>query len=120
MKKLIFTLIVIFLISCSSEKNSKQRLIKNDNYTYKNYTPTGKEIIVSRNDYLNKLKGFWLAQCIANWTGLITEMDKIGNVGKVKSGQFYTRNDWGKEDQRAFWEKKAQKRVIDFVFEGSD
>tara|TARA_Y100000287_G_scaffold99422_1_gene79382 strand:+ start:741 stop:2111 length:1371 start_codon:yes stop_codon:yes gene_type:complete len=120
MKKLIFTLIVIFLISCSSEKNSKQRVIKNDNYAYKNYTPTGKELIVSRNEYLNKLKGFWLAQCIANWTGLITEMDKIGNVGKVKSGQFYTRNDWGKEDQRAFWEKKAQKRVIDFVFEGSD
>ena len=69
---------------------------------------------------MNKLKGFWLAQCIANWTGLITEMDKIGNVGNVKSGQFYTRNDWGKKDQRAFWENKAQKRVIDFVFEGSD
>ncbi len=107
MKKLILTLILISLISCSSEKNSKQGVIKNDNFEYKNYTPTGKELIVSRNDYFDKLKGFWLAQCIANWTGLVTEMDKVGNVGKVKSGPFYTRNDWGKEDR-------------DFVFEGSD
>ena len=107
MKKLILTLILISLISCSSEKNSKQSVIKNDNFEYKNYTPNGKELIVSRNDYFDKLKGFWLAQCIANWTGLVTEMDKVGNVGKVKSGPFYTRNDWGKEDR-------------DFVFEGSD
>ena len=47
-------------------------------------------------------------------------MDKVGNVGRVKSGPFYTRNDWGKEDQRAYWERKAQIRTIDFVFEGSD
>ena len=85
MKKLILTLILISLISCSSEKNSKQSVIKNDNFEYKNYTPTGKELIVSRNDYFDKLKGFWLAQCIANWTGLVTEMDKIGNIGEIKT-----------------------------------
>ena len=119
-KKLILILSIISLTSCSSEKNSKKITLKDDNYEYKNYTPTGNEIIVSRDDYFNKLKGFWLAQCIANWTGLVTEMDKVGNVGRVKSGPFYTRNDWGKEDQRAYWERKAQIRTIDFVFEGSD
>ena len=120
MKKLILILSFISLTSCSSEKNSKKITLKDDNYEYKNYTPTGNEIIVSRDDYFNKLKGFWLAQCIANWTGLVTEMDKVGNVGRVKSGPFYTRNDWGKEDQRAYWERKAQIRTIDFVFEGND
>ena len=120
MKKLILLLSVISLTSCSSEKNSKKITLKDDNYEYKNYSPTGNEIVVSRDNYFNKLKGFWLAQCIANWTGLVTEMDKVGNVGKVKSGPFYTRNDWGKEDQRAYWERKAQIRTIDFVFEGSD
>ena len=108
MKKLILIIFVIPLISCSSEKNSKHNIIKNDNYEYKNYTPTGNEIVVSRDNYFNKLKGFWLAQCIANWTGLVTEMDKVGNVGKVKSGPFYTRNDWGKEDQRAYWKEKLR------------
>ena len=35
-------------------------------------------ISISRDSYGDKLYGFWLGQCIANWTGLVTEMDKIG------------------------------------------
>ena len=27
-------------------------------------------------------------------TGLVTEMDKIGNIGEIKTGAFYTRDDW--------------------------
>ena len=88
MKNLILISVIISLNSCSSEIGSKQNIIKDDNLEYKNYTPTGKEIIVSRNDYFNKLKGFWLAQCIANWTGLVTENDKIGNIGKLRQGIF--------------------------------
>jgi len=34
-------------------------------------------IAIDRATYHNQLHGFWLGQCIANWTGLITEMDKI-------------------------------------------
>ena len=98
---------------------SKQNIIKDDNLEYKNYTPTGKEIVVSRNDYFNKLKGFWLAQCIANWTGLVTENDKIGNIGKSKTGDFYTREDWGKKDELNLPSNKVD-RYIDFVFEGTD
>ena len=44
------------------------------------------------------------------WTGLSTEMDKIGNVGDSNSGDFYTRNDWGGLSTR------TEKR-IDFVFD---
>ena len=119
MKKLILISVIISLNSCSSEIGSNQNIIKDDNLEYKNYTPTGKEIIVSRNDYFNKLKGFWLAQCIANWTGLVTENDKIGNIGKSKTGDFYTREDWGKKDELNLPSNKVD-RFIDFVFEGTD
>ena len=119
MKNFILISVIIFLNSCSSEIGSKQNIIKDDNLEYKNYTPTGKEIIVSRNDYFNKLKGFWLAQCIANWTGLVTENDKIGNIGKSKTGDFYTREDWGKKDELNLPSNKVD-RYIDFVFEGTD
>ena len=119
MKKLILISFIISLNSCSLEISSKQNIIKDDNLEYKNYTPTGKEIIVSRNDYFNKLKGFWLAQCIANWTGLVTENDKIGNIGKSNTGDFYTREDWGKKDELNLPSNKVD-RYIDFVFEGTD
>ena len=119
MKKLILISVIISLNSCSSEIGSKQNIIKDDNLEYKNYTPTGNEIVVSRNDYFNKLKGFWLAQCIANWTGLVTENDKIGNIGKSKTGDFYTREDWGKKDELNLPSNKVD-RYIDFVFEGTD
>ena len=120
MKKLILISFMFVFNFCSDEKKQNDTIIKDLNLEYKNYTPSGNEIVISRANYFNKLKGFWLAQCIANWTGLITEMDKTGNVGKLKTGPFYTRNDWGKPDQPAFWEKKAKKRNIDFVFEGDD
>ena len=60
-------------------------------------------IVISRLTYRSKLQGFWLGQCIANWTALITEMDKVGNVGDVKSGKFYTSADWGSADLPNIW-----------------
>ena len=60
--------------------------------------PKIEQEILSRKKYKEQLKGFWLGQCIANWTGLVTEMDKIGNIGDIKTGSFYTREDWGKKD----------------------
>ena len=56
---------------------------------------------LSRADYQQKLHGFWLGQSIANWTGIVTEMDKIGGEGST--GVFYTREDWGKKDQPNKW-----------------
>ena len=45
-------------------------------------------LVVSRSAYADKLHGFWLGQCIANWTGLRTE-------GHRKQAPFYTDADWG-------------------------
>tara|TARA_Y200000002_G_scaffold134725_1_gene111059 strand:+ start:36 stop:1391 length:1356 start_codon:yes stop_codon:yes gene_type:complete len=116
---LIFTIILFF--NCTQTTKTEFKSIKDPNLSYEEYTPSGDEIIISRSAYTNKLKGFWLAQCIANWTGLVTEMDKIGNIGEIKTGPFYTRDDWGKEDQPAYWGgTKDFSRTIDFVFEGED
>ncbi|MDG1792609.1 MAG: ADP-ribosylglycohydrolase family protein, partial [Flavobacteriaceae bacterium] len=70
---------------------------------------------IDRQDYLNKLEGFWLGQSIANWTGLITEMDKIGNVGEIKTGNFYTRENWNKNDEPNIWSPNSEYETIDFV-----
>ena len=64
-------------------------------------------------------QGFWLGQSIGNWTGLVTEMDKIGGEGE--HGRFYTRDDWGKPDQPAIWSETPSdiSSNIDFVLRGS-
>jgi hypothetical protein len=73
---------------------------------------------ISRSAYLEHLKGFWLGQCIANWTGLVTEGDKVGDVGLAKSGPFYTRDNWGGPDHPNMWSSEPSKisPTIDFVF----
>lgn len=79
------------------------------------------ELVISRSEYASKLHGFWLGQCIANWTGLVTEMDKIGGTGQ--HGEFYTRDDWGKPDQPSIWGQGIPSNLsttIDFVFENPE
>ena len=76
--------------------------------------------IISIPEYKDQLKGFWLGQCIANMTGLVTEMDKIGNIGEIKTGKFYTSNDWGKLDEPNIFspnQTSEYSETIDFVFE---
>ena len=46
-------------------------------------------------------------------------MDKIGNIGNIKTGKFYTRRDWGKADQPNIWSNGISSDIspiIDFVF----
>ena len=119
MRKFNLLLIIALISSCSNQKKSALNSPQDVNLKYKEYTPKGSEIVISRADYLNKLKGFWLAQCIANWTGLVTENDKIGNIGEFKTGDFYTRDDWGKKDELNLRGNMTD-RYIDFVFEGKD
>jgi hypothetical protein len=45
------------------------------------------EITIDRSDYLSKLHGMWLGECIANWTGIQTEGDRT-------SAPFFSDNDW--------------------------
>jgi len=103
MKYYILSFLSIFLISCQIKINNK----KNEN-------------VISIIQYKEKLKGFWLGQCIANMTGLVTEMDKIGNIGEIKTGKFYTSDDWEKLDQPSIFDPSKPSQLsknIDFVFE---
>ncbi len=96
-----------------------EKTIYDKGFNYKKYEPKASDLIISRSNYIEKLYGFWLGQCIANWTGLITEMDKIGNLGKIKTGKFYTRTDWGKPDLPNIWSNNQPSELsptIDFVF----
>ena len=131
MKNPIIAILVlaIFLImpSCQDKVKKQDKKIENPlqdpELSYLTYEPNTKDRIISRSVYADKLYGFWLAQCIANWTGLVTEMDKIGNIGDIKTGDFYTRDDWGKPDLPNIWsgDKPSDlSETIDFVFRGED
>jgi len=119
----------ILTLSCHKKKDSAKfrnatgiSLI-DPQLEYKQYSPHSSDRIISRTEYANKLYGFWLGQCIANWTGLVTEMDKIGNIGELKTGKFYTREDWGKLDQPSIWSDGVPSELsptIDFIFEKDD
>ncbi len=55
---------------------------------YPEYSRKDGDLVVSRTGYRDKLCGFWLGECIANWTGLRTE-------GVRKTAPFFTDEDWG-------------------------
>ena len=131
MKYLRFGLLVMgycFFLSCQPEKEQQNQLstdavLKDSALVYKTYRPDDSDFVISRGDYKDQLYGFWLGQCIANWTGLVTEMDKIGNIGDIKTGDFYTREDWGKPDQPSIWGQGLPSNLsptIDFVLVGPD
>lgn len=100
-------LLILSMLACKNETKEKAEAVKTQTTT------------ISRDAYKDQLYGFWLAQCIANWTGLVTEMDKIGNIGEIQTGDFYTRKDWGKPDQPSIFsegEPSDLSPTIDFVF----
>jgi hypothetical protein len=114
-----------FIFSCKEQPDSSKSIIKNtmvdSQLVYRPYIQKPGDMQLSRADYADRLYGFWLAQCIANWTGLITEMDKIGIPTKEGKGAgFYTRDDWGKPDQPNLWGSNNYSRNIDFVFAEQD
>ncbi|MDH5476080.1 MAG: ADP-ribosylglycohydrolase family protein [Cyclobacteriaceae bacterium] len=123
-----FTLICcLSFTSCNNSKNDQNNevieAIKDSNLVYKHYESKPTDKVISRATYSDKLYGFWLGQCIANWTGLVTEMDKVGNIGETKTGDFYTRENWGKPDQPNIWSDGKPSDLsenIDFVFRGED
>ena len=119
---------LILLTSCKNETKSVHpekttNTIRDSALTYIDYDKKASDLIISRSDYQNQLYGFWLGQCIANWTGLVTEMDKIGDIGEIKTGEFYTREDWGKPDHPSIWGEGVPSNLsenIDFVLKGVD
>ena len=115
-----YVLIIFFLImlsACKTITKKKDKIETNSIQEEEVY------IRISRDKFKNQLYGFWLGQCIANWTGLVTEMDKIGNIGEIKTGDFYTRKDWGKPDQPSIWGEGIPSDLsptIDFVFKDTN
>ncbi|WP_221031453.1 ADP-ribosylglycohydrolase family protein [Actomonas aquatica] len=65
-------------------------------------------LTISRERYAERLAGFWLGSCVANWTGLITEMDRV-------EAPFYTDADWGQPDQPNMWGGAGPADTIDFL-----
>ena len=97
--------------------NATNALI-NPSLDYLEYQPKPTDQIINRSDYQDQLYGFWLAQCIANWTGLVTEMDKIGGEGKDGKGAgFYTRENWEQPDELNIWGFSDISDTITYVFE---
>ena len=78
------------------------------------------EMVIDKNQYRDQLEGFWLGQCIANWTGLITEGDKIGIPVDGKGGGFYTRENWGGIDHPNIWGSNNYSETIDFIYAAKD
>ena len=81
---------------------------------YPAYMPKPTDLILSRSKYMEQLQGFWLTQCIANWTGLITEMDKI-------EPPFYTDENWDGPDERNIWGNFISRTdtIIEYYFVGN-
>ena len=87
------SILLIFYFSCT---NKTDNYLFDSDLKYPIYKPSDTDIIVSRKKYLDQLQGFWLGQSIGNWTGLITEMDKV-------EPPFYTDANWGNIDQKNIW-----------------
>jgi len=112
-------IISVVLILYSGGCDTKYKENHTSQSGYKSCEDGSKQIVISRAKYYDQLYGFWLGECIANWTGLVTEMDKIGNIGEIQTGAFYTRKNWGGADQPSIWGEGKPSDLspsIDFVF----
>ena len=63
------------------------------------------KLVIDRDDYKDKLKGFWLGSCIANWTGLPTENQRTkfpfftdADFGTGKFDYVLDQHPWGADD----------------------
>ena len=115
---LLISFSLVILACTASEQHVKSDRMKEPTPTSGSYKPKPTDLVISRVDYLDKLEGFWLGQCIANWTGLVTEIDKVGRIGEFDTGPFYTRDDWGNADQPNIWSQGKPSDIsptIDFV-----
>lgn len=99
----------LFLTACSDDKTQVEISSAEVKSTVK-----APSYVISRSAYQQQIYGFWLGQNIANWTGLITEMDKVGTPETMP---FYTDEDWGSKDLPAIWgEGVPHADTIDFFF----
>ena len=77
--------------------------VKNGKQAFSDTEPS--VLTISRTAYKDKLKGFWLGSCIANWTGLPTENRRTdfpfftdSDFGSGKFDYVLNQNPWGADD----------------------
>ena len=103
-------LLAIHLSMVSGYSDAQEKTLNHDSErsdpTYQGDT---KNLVISRTDYAERLQGFWLGQNIANWTGLITEMDRV-------EAPFYTDEQWQTPDQKNIWGYYGPAPIIDYYF----
>ncbi len=60
--------------------------------------PSPATLTLDRADYADRMAAMWMSECLANWTGLITEHDRPNGGDKYSTADpFYTDADWGTE-----------------------
>lgn len=84
---------------------------KDPGLSYPAYSGNSTDLIVPRSDYAERLDGFWLGESIANWTGLITEFDR---VGMPRTAAFYTDANWGGPDSPTMWGGRHPSPIITY------
>jgi hypothetical protein len=90
LKRIVVVFAMCLLGTCELQAQEPPR---DPELEYPEYACQADDLVVSRSDYHEKLQGFWLGQCIANWTGLRTE-------GVKKTAPFFTDKDWGTNQGR--------------------
>lgn len=105
-------------VTVKSVHSGAKEALPSPSLQYLPYTGRPGDLAISRTDYLQKLYGFWLGQSIANWTGLVTELDKIGGEGQ--HGNFYTRESWGQQDDAAIWAEDDMPSELSDTIDWSD
>ena len=84
LEQIFFFFLILCFLSCSSKTD---------------------KLVINKDDYKDKLRGFWLGGCIANWTGLPTENKRTefpfftdSDFGTDKYDYVLDQNPWGADD----------------------
>jgi len=105
MKHLLSTALSIFLLTtCTAQRNGGVTADHTGN-SQKLSQASKRTLTISKRDYKDKLRGFWLGSCIANWTGLPTENKRSDfpfftdeDFGFGKYDYVLDQNPWGADD----------------------
>ena len=66
-------LLALVCLSSAIELYAQESISQDPELDYAKSNCRADDLVISRAVYHEKLQGFWLGECIANWTGLRTE-----------------------------------------------
>ncbi len=85
--------LALVCVGSAIELHAQESISRDPDLEYAEASCRADDLVISRGVYHQRLQGFWLGQCIANWTGLRTE-------GARKEAPFFTDADWGTNNGR--------------------